>query len=500
MNKQVINVYGPPGSGKTAKLTQQFIASAKAAGGPERVAGVTYTRAAAHELRTRVAAAFGMTGTPEQLRKRLPYIGTIHSIAYHALGRPKVVDQTALAEWSGTTESTGGGDPSGWWDPVDNPDASESFLAIKANNMAAQRCTLLIEAIPLLPDYVFNVTTPERIRARANEYRQWKKERGEMDYDDLLIAAQHVQLPVMALVADEAQDNTPLLWRVLDRWTEHLPLSVFVGDPMQALYAYNGADPRHFLSRPGKWVVLPHSYRLTDKSAQYAKRVLKQGGWRDEKIDQWRGAGDGQWRDSSELYLARTHALVKEHIERKFIDTGTPYVMLSGKSPIQTRAADLYRMLTKIDQGGVVDAAALVDVLKSAGQKNLHLQQLYLTLRPLSRNEGYPITLEDIGGLHEVNQAKRCVPWSTYFRQVEKHHGVDALFDTPKIRVGVIHQAKGLEADVVTVLDSWGKVPGAELASGEGSRTEALVAYVAASRHRVKLIVEPTADNAYPWP
>lgn len=121
-------------------------------------------------------------------------------------------------------------------------------------------------------------------------YEQDKRERRMVDFDDLLrlcrrdlvqdrefAAAQRWRF--RHLFVDEFQDVNPLQHQLLEAWLgDHLDLCV-VGDPNQAIYAWNGADAgylRTFASRhPTAEVVrLVENYRSSPQILQVANAVL----------------------------------------------------------------------------------------------------------------------------------------------------------------------------------------------------------------------------------
>jgi hypothetical protein len=94
-----INLEGRPGTGKSTFLTYMFEA-AVAQHGPTKVASITFTRPAAEELRQRAGKILRLGTRSDTLRKALPYVGTIHSLCYHAIGCPKVINDKSLKEFS----------------------------------------------------------------------------------------------------------------------------------------------------------------------------------------------------------------------------------------------------------------------------------------------------------------------------------------------------------------------------------------------------------------
>ncbi len=106
--------------------------------------------------------------------------------------------------------------------------------------------------------------------AFAEEYRQQKRARNLLDFEDLLLYTRRLfsdaknmgwvlsqlDLSLSHILVDEAQDTSPMQWDILqmlsgdfftDGDTGQLPHSLFVvGDTKQSIYGFQGADPRAF--------------------------------------------------------------------------------------------------------------------------------------------------------------------------------------------------------------------------------------------------------------
>ena len=121
-----------------------------------------------------------------------------------------------------------------------------------------------------------------------------KRKRRLVDFDDLLeLSALQVERdPAWAeavrwrfrhLFVDEYQDVNPLQQRVLEAWRGDRPDLCVVGDPNQAIYAWNGADAGWLVDfqehHPGAAVVhLTRSYRSSPPILAAAQAVLAAGG------------------------------------------------------------------------------------------------------------------------------------------------------------------------------------------------------------------------------
>lgn len=481
---------------KTTAITKLFIRTALAAGGPHKVAAVTYTRAAAQELKLRVAESLGIPTDPESLSKSMPWVGTVHSLAYRLSGRPRMADEKKAYAALGGTRASFGRSEMDFYERFDEPS-----LALRLEASARQRLQTPYDALGTLPLEGLASTTPERLFNLIDQYRTWKQDTRVKDYEDLLLMGRKHAPPVQVFIMDEAQDASPLLWSVADAWMAGTSLAVFAGDPWQTLYQFSGASPTMFRQRPGTWTSLKVSHRLTPRSVAYAKSVLTGAGWADPLFDTWDGAGAGVETDSGTRFLlARTHDLVRTW-ERHLIDRAIPFYRLGeGKSPLQQESKNLWLACQRLLAQEPVPAGSLLELAKYDDPKKDWV-------RDCQKNPDAPVTFERF---HDMTRGMEHhlisrIPWTDYYKRVVQQHGVQALFDTPKISLGTGHASKGLEADHVEILAPWGSIPLKSLETQEGARNEACTAFVACSRHRQSLTIVhpdfvPRSRGDYPFP
>ena len=124
-------------------------------------------------------------------------------------------------------------------------------------------------------------------------YDREKQRRGVLDFDDLLLRCStelenDAQFSASArwrfrhLFVDEYQDVNPAQVRLLEAWLGDNDDLCVVGDPDQAIYSWNGSDPRALLDfpqrHPGSRVVrLGMNYSSTDLVQAVASSVLQGG-------------------------------------------------------------------------------------------------------------------------------------------------------------------------------------------------------------------------------
>ena len=132
---------------------------------------------------------------------------------------------------------------------------------------------------------------PALVTAVWARYEREKQRRAVLDFDDLLLrcANELEKDPDFAASArwrfrhvfvDEYQDVNPAQVRLLEAWLGGNDDLCVVGDPDQAIYAWNGSDPRALLDFPGRHpgcrvVRLAMNYRSTDAVLAVASSVLR---------------------------------------------------------------------------------------------------------------------------------------------------------------------------------------------------------------------------------
>lgn len=486
-------VHGPPGTGKTRMLVSLFVKLADQVG-PDKVAAVTYTRAAADEFRFRAARALGIAGNRQDLQREMPWVGTIHSLCYRLLDRPKMLSDKQLRDYTGGLESEIADDSV----PVGDLDPVRLRRAMVLNALSLAQATLAPHQWWLNHNWGPYLSAQEMAET-TKEYAEYKKSLGVIDYDDLIATAifSRKDPPVRALLVDEAQDNTPALWETIEHWADGLPVFACVGDPWQTLYTYAGADPELFMNIQGDWRVLKNSHRLARGDAQYARLILKRAGWDDPRIDAWRGTG-GFKRDGRTFYLARTKRMLRD-VERDLIQRGEPFRRFDGSSPLETRAAEACRTWLRLTYLG--ERVPVTQIQAAIRRSNEPI--LAHRADDLDAHVGEAWTDSEFAIQMQISSVmfRHTTPWWNYLKEVYQRHGLEATEGGSHTYLGTIHAAKGREADRVFLVKSWGTIPGSNLDFPEGYKREACAAYVGATRHRTDLtIIDGGYGRAYPFP
>ncbi len=228
------------GSGKTRVLTRRIAwQTGSGAMDPRRVLAVTFTRRAAGELRRRLRTL----GLRDEVAA-----GTFHSVSLAILRR--------------------------YWADQDRraPEILERRMAFLAkNNPKINRATIAdldseigwARTRLATPETYTNVATDAGRRPpRSGEftaeiyaaYNEAKRKRRLVDFDDLLALCHATMTGDESfaaaqrwrhrhLLVDEFQDVNPLQFALLQSWLGPESTLLVVGDPNQAIYGWNGAEP-----------------------------------------------------------------------------------------------------------------------------------------------------------------------------------------------------------------------------------------------------------------
>ena len=426
---QVHAIYGPPGTGKTTELLRRVGAAKEAGVQAERVAFVSFTRAAASEALSRLG-----------LRKS-SNVSTIHAMAFRsmALRQAQVVDAMKLREFS-----TVMGIPIIGKSPEDDEERADGDFYLDLLNYARNTFSN--------PAEVYDISDRPGTRAEFNAfvraYAEWKSTYGYYDFTDMLERAAKgaMRNDVEVVFVDEAQDLSPLQWAVIEKLVRRAQEVHIAGDDDQAIYTWAGADA-HGMARftqkhKGDHHVLSYSHRLPvavharsqDLIRRIAFRVDKEFSPRpDVGLVQIHGSINSVdiRHGNDTLLLGRTHSVLRE-VENQLIERRIPYVRESGRPGMyQNRYAAAIRAYNKIVRGERVTDSERGSIFTIASAH---------TRAALERND-----------YDAVAKTPFWVALQIPGRVVDFYSDAD-LETEPTIRLSTIHAAKGHEADQVILL------------------------------------------------
>lgn len=491
-----IIVHAGAGSGKTRVLTHRIAwRVARGNADPARVLAITFTREAAAEMRRRLRL-LGVTRHDRSGDGDQPTIGTFHAVSL-ALLRRRASDTSATVPQIVGNRTT-----------LLNQALGEDALGRQTNLVLAE--IDWAHARLITPDrYVREIErlgrrTPvdaQRIAIAYGAYERLKAKRGLADLDDLLTLATRAlhERPDFAaatrfrfrhLFVDEAQDMNPLQFSFLEALRGGRDDVFVVGDPLQAIYGWNGADPSIFRGLPDVFnqstvLTLPNNYRCTPQILEVARRVASHDGTTptvrsrrtpglpveivelEDEIDESlvvRRMVEQHLRsgvDPSIAVLARTHTLL-EPIAAALNGAGVPVASRRASTARSNAIDEVSDCRTRHD---LAVWAADVIVESADDDERIVAEQVQAYLR---ENHG---AMDGRGAAAHL-RANQGSP---------ERYGVELL---------TFHAAKGREfAEVIVIGAEAGLLPHSSATSPEQHREEARLAYVACTRAADRLTI-----------
>jgi DNA helicase-2/ATP-dependent DNA helicase PcrA len=505
----VTRLFGGPGSGKTTALLDRVEEMLEDDVDVRDVLVVSYTRAAAAEVRERLAERLDVS--PRSLQGN---VCTMHAKAYELLNlsRGDVVGESDKQEFCEdyglefedeyggagrrTARSTTLGNKiiatsqwlqrtkrnvADWYDVPFQWNVEEVRLPpeIDPNAQEGNKYT------PTWPSDDDRVDVPEAIRA----WRAYKGENNLVGFADMLERVQQRSLlpNVDYLVIDEFQDITTLQYGVYEEWRPHMDGVIIAGDDDQVVYAWQGADPELLLNADvTEDVILPNSYRLPSRILNVVNREVRHIDKRQEKDLKPRKEGGTVEAvrspsmldlvrnvrytvaedDGSIMLLFRARYQMFQFID-EFIGEGIPFKVLTDQRMWTDRLTQYVRAVEKIEADDPItglEARRLADMLQDSAFGTNERDDLFDAIDEREEESG----VEDLAELEvDPDFVTEFAPFmpdgpaaGDMVRKITsfQRKSVKAYFageyqdmDPSTVRVGTIHSAKGREADHVFV-------------------------------------------------
>ena len=506
----VIRLFGGPGSGKTTALldrVEQLLEDDEVE--VRDILVVSYTRAAAAEIRERLAER--LDTNPRSLRGN---VCTMHAKAYDLLNlsRGDVVGESdkeefcedyglefedeyegsrrrsarsttlgnkviATSQWLQRTCK----DVGDWYDVPFKWDKEEVRLPPDIDDRAQTGN----KYTPTWSSDDDRLDIPEAIRA----WRNWKGTNDLVGFADMLERVkQRSLLPsVDYLVIDEFQDITTLQYDVYEEWRPHMERVLIAGDDDQVVYAWQGADPDLLLDEAvDEDVVLPNSYRLPSRILNAVNREVSHIEKRQEKDLQPRKEGGTvealdnrsmldvtrevrrtiEETDESVMVLFRARYQMFQFID-EFIEQGIPFTCLTDQRMWTDRLTQYIDAVEALNEEEPIDglqARRLADMLADSafgtGERDDFFGALddreesadvedvsELTIDPETVREHVPFLPDPASAADMLRKVTSFQERSVRAYFASEYRGMER----GRVRVGTIHSAKGREADHVFV-------------------------------------------------
>ncbi len=515
------------GTGKTRAITHRIAYGVRAGIlQPSSVLAVTFTARAAGEMRgrLRLLGAGGVQArtfhsaalrqlqffwpkavggdVPRLLERKIQLVAEAAARCRIRLDRNELRDVTGEIEWSKVTQTV----------PADYPAA-----IVKAGREAPR--------------------DPAEIGQIYSTYEQLKRDRGAIDFEDVLLLtvgvlqdrhdiAEQVRAQYQHFVVDEYQDVSPLQQRLLELWLGDRDSLCVVGDASQTIYSFTGATPDHLLNfrtrHPNATVVkLVRDYRSTPQVVHLANGLLAQARGRAaehrlELVSQREAGAEPEYveyadepaeaegtarriRDliasgvpASEIAVLFRINAQSEVYEQALADVGVPY---------QLRGAERFFERPEVREAGIklrgaarfgANDALLDDAVDLPSEVRAVLSDMGWTGEPPSGSGSARDRWESLAALvrlaEDFAKARPEATLADLVAELDERANAQHAPTVEGVTLASLHAAKGLEWDAVFLVGlTEGMMPITYAKTDEQIEEERRLLYVGVTRARLHL-------------
>ena len=460
----IYKYFGPPGTGKTHKLISRAKAYIRIGTPLDKIGYFAFTKKAAKVARDRMPVD----------SDKLYYFRTIHSFAYDQLD----LDDTMVMQ------------PKDYVDIgkklnikikyYDKYNKEEIFYLniespyFKMIGRAMNRCTTVEEELDR-NEHNKKEIKPWILKDLDKNLKAYKDTMEKLDFNDMIDQLLEKDLPKFKVIfIDEAQDLSPLQWKLFDKLKEYADDIYLAGDDDQAIFAWAGADVNRFINEPAKETVLKYSKRIS-RAVQEQSMVPLTNIIGQRKLKQ---------------YYPRDYEGISERINN--LDQVD---LTKGKWLIQTRTISrLNRMTKELRKRNLY--------YETNKGKSFKVRIYNASVNYNSWCRGIELEEKEIKDIVEFTGLKqeqwdKNISWFDAFKETDykereyiKHllDNGENLDEDARIQVSTIHAAKGGEEDnIILCLDMGDKIKKAIKKSQDKHDEEHRVWYVGSTRTRNNL-------------
>ena len=462
----IYKYFGPPGTGKTHKLISRAKAYIRIGTPLDSIAYFAFTKKAAKVARDRMPVD----------NDKLYYFRTIHSFAFDQLDlNTKKVMQPSDYEKIGKKLNVR-------VKYYDKYNKEEIFYLNNDSPYFQMIGRAMNRDVSIREEYDRNEHNRKEIKKFSilkninDNLKEYKKVKKKLDFNDMIYKLiEKENLPKFRVIfIDEAQDLSPLQWKLFDRLKEYADDIYLAGDDDQAIFAWAGADVNRFINEPAKETVLKYSKRIS-KAVQEQSTVPLTNIVGQRKLKQ---------------YYPRDYEGLSERINN--LDQVD---LTQGKWLIQTRTISRLNKMTK-------ELRKRNLYYETNKGKSFKVRIYNASVNYNSWCRGIELEEKEIKDIVEFTGLKqeqwdKNINWFDAFKETDykEREYIKYLLDNgedldkdARIQVSTIHAAKGGEEDnVIICLDIGDKIKKAIKKSQDKHDEEHRVWYVGSTRARNNL-------------
>ena len=453
-------ILGPPGTGKTTTLlglVDQFL---KAGVDSKRIGYFSFTRKAAEEASGRAAEKFNLDAQDD-----LPFFRTLHSLAFRTLGvKREQVMQTRDYKDFGSKVGI-----NIRLQHATNSDSDGTFTSDNEYLSMINKARVTERDVMDLYDDNNHYLDIERdtLYLIERELKRYKQEKGMIDYADMLerFVKQDVSPSFDVLFIDEAQDLSPLQWRMVRSLWSKADKTYIAGDDDQAIFKWAGADVDSFIAlkeEVDQIDTLKQSYRIPGGPIhELSQSIIERVNNRFDKTYKPREATGklNRYSDLTQVDMSQGEWLVLASANyflddiKDLCELQGWYFSHKGRNSIPVDLLMAIQHWQEWSKGSMLNVIQIKNIYSYLGD---NVTRGYRTGKTMNNDLTY--TQEDCIAEHGLQTNK---VWYEAFTKIDTNTenyirnmlaNKEKISQTPRITMSTIHGAKGGEADNVLLL------------------------------------------------
>jgi superfamily I DNA/RNA helicase len=492
------------GTGKTTTL-MTLLGECLEKTSPKKIGFTTFTKAGAQEAIDRALKQY----TNYELNDFQAF-STLHALCYRRIPNKRIINWqdyktlsgltglrlsggTTVSKKDGTTFSSGSGDRMLYYNGL-------------MRNMQ-------VSAKQILLDNPSTTISVQDLEMFSKFYKEFKQTNDLYDFTDQLeqFVELDVQIDLDYLFVDEAQDLSPLQWKVIDQLSRTVKQVYIAGDDKQSIYKFSGGDPVSLIERKGERVVLDTSYRLPAKILEYSEKIAAKISQKQEYtintikeaggVTKIKGLNELDFSNGTWLLLCRNRAFLP-YFENLLIKRRQLFVSGGDCSLFNPNTVPMILLWEQLRKGFKVYAKDL---------KILYREYLPTGTAVARGSKKLMDSMPDLEMFdkHELSTnygLRTTAPWDKVFKLsdttrdiLKKAEETGGLEKSGNVEINTIHAVKGREADNVVVLPDMVEITSKSFAQDPDN--EHRVFYVAVTRAMKHLYVHhPVTSRFYEMP
>lgn len=470
----------------------------------QKIGFTTFTKTGAQEAIDRALKLH-----PTYNLKDFEAFSTLHALCYRRIPHKKIIswqDYKTLSELSGYRLNGG--------TTVSNKDGV-SFVSgngdriLYYNSLMRNMLCTAEQILTNNPSHTVSVTELENF---SKFYKEFKNNNDLYDFTDQLeqFIEKGITLNLRYLFVDEAQDLSPLQWKVIDQLSNGVEQVYIAGDDKQSIYKFSGGDPASLINREGERSVLDTSYRLPSDILEYAEKIAERIVEKQDytvksvkpsgSVNHINGIRDLDFSKGSWLLLCRNRAFLP-YYEHELIKKRQLFVSGGDCSLFDAETIKMIKLWEHLRKGykiAVRDLKVLYRKFLPSGVAVARGSKKIMDNLPES----------EMFDKHELSTnygLRTTVSWDKVFKvsdttkdillKAEKEGNLEDI----SVEVNTIHAVKGREADNVVILPDFVEMTSKSYAADPDN--EHRVFYVAVTRAMANLYIHhPLTTRFYEMP